>query len=152
MAKKVHPRLVTQVSILLNMEGLNSLPKAPYAPALMLVDKLEMQLIRGAGDNTHGDQLGLLPASKLSHVGRRDRVRYHTSHACCAHEDTDMVVGHEVHLEGSLPPHIVFLQEHQQVPIAREGVSGIERHSRGSGGRDGGTRVLCRERGEGEGQ
>src|SRR5258706_2319171 len=45
MAKKVHPCLVAQASILLNMKGLSSLPKLPHAPALMLVDKLKMQLI-----------------------------------------------------------------------------------------------------------
>ncbi len=110
MAKEVHPCFMAQVGILLNVEGLNSLPKVPYAPALMLVDKLKMQLIQGAGNNTHGDLLGLLPASKLSHVSRRNRVRHYTSHACCVHEDADVVVGHEVCLEGSLPLHIVFLQ------------------------------------------
>ncbi len=45
MAKKVHPCLMAQARILLNMKGLNSFPKLPHTPALMLVDKLEMQLV-----------------------------------------------------------------------------------------------------------
>src|SRR5258706_2889205 len=132
MAKKVHPCLVAQASILLNMKSLNSLPKLPHAPALMLVDKLEMQLIRGASDDTHGNLLRLTPASKLSCIGGRGGIGDHTSHACCAHEDADVVVGHEVCLEGGLPSHIVLLHEHRQVPIAQEGVSWIDGRSPGS--------------------
>src|SRR5258706_10552329 len=151
MAKKVHPCLVAQASILLNMKSLNSLPKLPHAPALMLVNKLEMQLIRGASDDTHGDLLRLTPASELSCVGGRGGISDHTSHACCAHEDTDVVVGREVCLEGSLPSHIILLREHWQVPVAGQGASGIERHSGGCGGDDGGTTVLCRPRRRTEG-
>src|SRR5258706_2694810 len=144
MAKKVHPCLVAQASILLNMKSLNSLPKLPHAPALMLVNKLEMQLIRGASDDTHGDLLRLTPASELSRIGGRGGIGDRTSRACCAHEDADVVVGCEVRLEGGVPSHIILLHEHWQVPVAREGASGIERHSGGCGGDDGGTRVLCR--------
>ncbi len=62
------------------------------------------------------------------------------------HEDMDMVVGHEVCFEGSLPFHVVFSCEHWQVPVAREGASRIEGHSRGNSGNDSGTCVLCSHR------
>ena len=112
----------------------------------MLVDKLEMQLVRGAGDDTHGDLLRLAPASELGRVGRSERVADHASRACCAHENADVVVGREVCLEGGLPLHVVFSREHRQVPVARESASGIVRHSGGDDGSDGGTRGLCRRR------
>src|SRR5258706_14143478 len=93
MAKKVHPCLVAQASILLNMKSLNSLPKLPHAPALMLVNKLEMQLIRGASDDTHGDLLRLTPASDPTPVAGRGGIGDPTACACCAHEDADGRVG-----------------------------------------------------------
>src|SRR5258706_7259029 len=127
MAKKVHPCLVVQASILLNMKSLNSLPKLPHAPALMLVNKLEMQLIRGASDNTHGDLLRLTPASELSRIGGRGGIGDHTSRTCCAHEDADMVVAREVRLEGGLPSHIILLRDHWQVAIVGEAANTSKR-------------------------
>ena len=78
----MHPRLVAQTGVLLDMKRLDGVPEIPHTPAFVLVHKLEMPIVRGTGDHTHGDLLGLTPGCKLGRVSWGRGVDGHTSRAC----------------------------------------------------------------------
>jgi hypothetical protein len=125
---------MSEAHVALHVESLDGHPEAPDAGlAFVLVHELEVKLISGTCDHTHGDELRLTPEGSVGGIDWSHGIAKGARGRGDTHEYPDMIVRCEIRLYGRLPHQPVVLRKHRHVPIASESVlSGIGGHN-GSG-------------------